>query len=286
MSPEPSRRRSQPSHSRAPPERGCARERVRPQSAAPQADKSGERPRAQGGKPEQAQARPRHPRAPEEGGGHPQGRQTSTWTSTTSGWRILHLTSVSRTGAASRSSRDATPSASAAASSGPGNKRKQEEQERLRRLQLEIAKKAPVKVLIPDEIGVGELASRMKKTGAEVVKCLMKNGVMASLSRHHRLRHRRHHRRGDGLQGGEGGGRHHRGEADRRPPRTRTRIWCPAPPWWWSWATWTTARPPCWTISATPTWPPARPAASPSTSAPIRCDVNGKPDHLPGHPRP
>ena len=63
-----------------------------------------------------------------------------------------------------------------------GNKRKQEEQDRMRRLQLEIAKKAPVKVLIPDEIAVGELASRMKKTGAEVVKCLMKNGVMASLS--------------------------------------------------------------------------------------------------------
>ena len=62
------------------------------------------------------------------------------------------------------------------------SKRKQEEAEKMRRLQLEIAKKAPVKVLIPDEIGVGELASRMKKTGAEVVKCLMKNGVMASLS--------------------------------------------------------------------------------------------------------
>ena len=62
------------------------------------------------------------------------------------------------------------------------NKRKQEEQEKLRRLQLEIAKKAPVKVQIPDEISVGELASRMKKTGAEVVKCLMKNGIMASLS--------------------------------------------------------------------------------------------------------
>ena len=62
------------------------------------------------------------------------------------------------------------------------NKRKQDEAERMRRLQLEIAKKAPVKVQIPDEISVGELASRMKKTGAEVVKCLMKNGVMASLS--------------------------------------------------------------------------------------------------------
>ena len=63
-----------------------------------------------------------------------------------------------------------------------GNKRRQEEQEKMRRLQLEIAKKTPLTVKIPDEISVGELASRMKKTGAEVVKCLMKNGVMASLS--------------------------------------------------------------------------------------------------------
>ncbi|MEY8401829.1 translation initiation factor IF-2 [Oscillospiraceae bacterium 44-34] len=65
---------------------------------------------------------------------------------------------------------------------GQSGKRRQEEQDRMRRLQLEIAKKTPLKVLIPDEIGVGELASRMKKTGAEVVKCLIKNGVMASLS--------------------------------------------------------------------------------------------------------
>ena len=62
------------------------------------------------------------------------------------------------------------------------SKRRSDEAEKMRRLQLEIAKKAPVKVQIPDEISVGELASRMKKTGAEVVKCLMKNGVMASLS--------------------------------------------------------------------------------------------------------
>ena len=62
------------------------------------------------------------------------------------------------------------------------NKRRQDEAEKMRRLQLEIAKKAPLKVQIPDEISVGELASRMKKTGAEVVKCLMKNGIMASLS--------------------------------------------------------------------------------------------------------
>ena len=61
------------------------------------------------------------------------------------------------------------------------NKRRQDEQEKMRRLQLEIAKKAQLKVQIPDEISVGELASRMKKTGAEVVKVLMKNGIMASL---------------------------------------------------------------------------------------------------------
>ncbi len=62
-------------------------------------------------------------------------------------------------------------------------KRRQEEQARqMRRLQQEIARKAPVKVQIPDEIAVGELAMRMKKTAAEVVKTLMKNGVMASIS--------------------------------------------------------------------------------------------------------
>ena len=63
-----------------------------------------------------------------------------------------------------------------------GSKRRQEEQEKMRRLQAEIAKKHPLVVKIPDEIAVGELASRMKKTGAEVVKCLIKNGVMAALS--------------------------------------------------------------------------------------------------------
>ena len=61
------------------------------------------------------------------------------------------------------------------------SKRRQDEAEKMRRPQLEIAKKAPLKVQIPDEISVGELASRMKKTGAEVVKVLMKNGIMASL---------------------------------------------------------------------------------------------------------
>ncbi|MCI5993618.1 MAG: translation initiation factor IF-2 [Clostridiales bacterium] len=63
-----------------------------------------------------------------------------------------------------------------------GTKSRSEEQEKMRRLQLEIAKKAQLVVKIPDEITVGELASRMKKTAAEVIKCLLKNGVMASVN--------------------------------------------------------------------------------------------------------
>ena len=63
-----------------------------------------------------------------------------------------------------------------------GNKRRNEEQEKMRRLQLEVAKKAPLVVKVPDEITVGELASRMKKTAAEVIKQLIKLGVMATVN--------------------------------------------------------------------------------------------------------
>ena len=63
-----------------------------------------------------------------------------------------------------------------------GAKRRQEQRAQMQKLQLEIAKKAPTKVEIPDEISVGELASRMKKTGAEVVRALVRNKIMASLS--------------------------------------------------------------------------------------------------------
>ena len=63
-----------------------------------------------------------------------------------------------------------------------GSKSRSEEQEKMRRLQMEVARKAPVTVKIPDEITVGELASRMKKTAGEVIKLLMKNGVMAAIN--------------------------------------------------------------------------------------------------------
>jgi translation initiation factor IF-2 len=61
-------------------------------------------------------------------------------------------------------------------------KRRQEEREKLQRLQFEIAKKQQLKVQIPNEINVGELAARMKKTAVEVIKQLIKLGVMASVS--------------------------------------------------------------------------------------------------------
>ena len=63
-----------------------------------------------------------------------------------------------------------------------GSKQRNEEQEKLRRLQMEVARKAPLTVKIPEEITVGELASRMKKTAGEVIKLLLKNGVMAGIN--------------------------------------------------------------------------------------------------------
>ena len=63
-----------------------------------------------------------------------------------------------------------------------GNKSRNEEQEKMRRLQMEVARKAPVTVKIPDEITVGELASRMKKTAGQVITLLMKNGIMAGIN--------------------------------------------------------------------------------------------------------
>ncbi len=63
-----------------------------------------------------------------------------------------------------------------------GSKARNEEQEKMRRLQMEVARKAPVTVKIPEEITVGELASRMKKTAGEVIKLLMKNGILAAIN--------------------------------------------------------------------------------------------------------
>lgn len=63
----------------------------------------------------------------------------------------------------------------------PRNSRKETEAERLRRIALE-RKNRPITVLIPESITVGELASRLKATAAEVIKKLMMMGIMASIN--------------------------------------------------------------------------------------------------------
>ena len=60
--------------------------------------------------------------------------------------------------------------------------KKETEAEKLRRLELERARKQQLKVLIPDEIVVSELASRLKVTVTDVIKKLMGLGVMATIN--------------------------------------------------------------------------------------------------------
>ena len=62
------------------------------------------------------------------------------------------------------------------------SKKRETEAERLQRLQLEKARKAQLKVMVPDEISVAELALRLKQAAPKVIKKLMSLGVMASLS--------------------------------------------------------------------------------------------------------
>ena len=60
--------------------------------------------------------------------------------------------------------------------------KRETESEKLRRLELERARKQQLKVLIPDEIVVSELAIRLKVTATEVIKKLMGVGIMATIN--------------------------------------------------------------------------------------------------------
>ncbi len=60
--------------------------------------------------------------------------------------------------------------------------KKETEQDKLRRLELERARKQQLRVRIPDNIAVGELATRLKVTATEVIKKLMLLGVMATIN--------------------------------------------------------------------------------------------------------
>ena len=62
-----------------------------------------------------------------------------------------------------------------------GKKKKETEAERLKRIELQ-RKQAKMKIQVPDEISVGELALRMKVNVAQVVKKLMSLGILAAAS--------------------------------------------------------------------------------------------------------
>ncbi|MDR0197794.1 MAG: translation initiation factor IF-2 [Oscillospiraceae bacterium] len=59
---------------------------------------------------------------------------------------------------------------------------KETEAQKLRRLELERARSQQLKVLIPDEIVVSELATRLKVTASEVIKRLFNLGMMCNLN--------------------------------------------------------------------------------------------------------
>lgn len=60
--------------------------------------------------------------------------------------------------------------------------KRETEADKLRRIQLERIKKMPLKITVGDEITVGDLAAKLKKTAAEVIKQLMMLGIMASIT--------------------------------------------------------------------------------------------------------
>ena len=64
----------------------------------------------------------------------------------------------------------------------PQGAKRETEADKMRRMQLERIKKTPITVTVGDEITVGELAAAMKKTAAEVIKELLKLGMMANVN--------------------------------------------------------------------------------------------------------
>ena len=133
--------------------------------------------------------------------------------------------------------------------------KRETEFERLQRIQLEKARSAQLKVMIPDEITVGELAARLKQQAGKVIAKFMQMGEMHAINdvidfdtasllaeefpRKGRARGACDHRgapvhAGRGFAGGSGGA---------------------SPGWSALWATLTTARPVFWMPSARPTLP-------------------------------
>ena len=64
----------------------------------------------------------------------------------------------------------------------PQGAKRETEADKLRRMQLERIKKTPITVTVGEETTVGELAAALKKTAADVIKVLMKLGMMATVN--------------------------------------------------------------------------------------------------------
>ena len=64
----------------------------------------------------------------------------------------------------------------------PFQKKRETEAERLQRIQLEKARNAQLKVMIPDEITVGELAARLKQQAGKVIAKFMQMGEMHAIN--------------------------------------------------------------------------------------------------------
>jgi translation initiation factor IF-2 len=127
----------------------------------------------------------------------------------------------------------------------------------------------PRDIIVPETITVADLANRMARRAVDVIKVLMKNGMMATPSDvidadtaelvaaeyGHVVKRVAESDVLEGLTG----------EKDADVPH-----WCRVRRWSPSWAMSTMARPRCSTRCARPMWSRAKPAASPSISAPIR----------------
>ncbi len=147
--------------------------------------------------------------------------------------------------------------------------KRETEFERLQRIQLEKARNAQLKVMIPDEITVGELAARLKQQAGKVIAKFMQMGEMHAINDiidfdtasllaeefHAKVEHEVHVTIEERLFTQEEDAQ----ETSWSVLRSSA-----------SWATWTTARPVSWMPSARPTSPRARPAASPRPSVRIR----------------
>ncbi len=160
--------------------------------------------------------------------------------------------------------------------------KRETEFERLQRIQLEKARSAQLKMMIPDEITVGELAARLKQQAGKVIAKFMQMGEMHAINDvidfdtasllaeefHAKVEHEVHVTIEERLFAQE--------EDSQEDLVERPR-------WSALWATLTTARPVFWMPSARPTLPQARPAASrrPSVHTRSRSTTASSPSWIP-----